>query len=142
MQGFLTCIFGQRKVPLLHAKSLNTDKAWEVYDYLVDFCFRVREEKKEIICMGTKKFVPIFINMYLTFWVHHNIFVVYSKSEVRNMSPRTGRPKSDNPKSEQIKIRATKQDKTLLEKCCKITGKTQYEVVMDGIKKVYAENEK
>lgn len=58
------------------------------------------------------------------------------------MSPRTGRPKSDNPKSEQIKIRATKQDKTLLEKCCKITGKTQYEVVMDGIKKVYAENEK
>ena len=25
------------KGALLHAKSLNTDKAWEVYDYLVDF---------------------------------------------------------------------------------------------------------
>lgn len=56
------------------------------------------------------------------------------------MSPRTGRPKIDNPKSEQIKIRATKQDKELLEKCCEITNKTQYQVVMEGIKKVYAEN--
>ena len=37
------------------------------------------------------------------------------------MSPRTGRPKSDNPKSEQIKIRATKKEKELLEECCKVT---------------------
>ena len=58
------------------------------------------------------------------------------------MSPRTGRPKSINPKSEQIKIRATKQDKELLEDCCNVTGKKQYEVVMDGIKKVYAETKK
>ena len=40
------------KGALLHAKSLNTDKAWEVYDYLVDFYFRAKEkavepEKKE-----------------------------------------------------------------------------------------------
>lgn len=32
------------KGALLHAKSLNTDKAWEVYDYLVDFYFRSKEE--------------------------------------------------------------------------------------------------
>lgn len=32
------------KGALLHAKSLNTDKAWEVYDYLVDFYFRAKEE--------------------------------------------------------------------------------------------------
>lgn len=31
------------KGALLHAKSLNTDKAWEVYDYLVDFYFRANE---------------------------------------------------------------------------------------------------
>lgn len=31
---------------LLHAKSLNTDKAWEAYDYLVDFYFRVKEEQQ------------------------------------------------------------------------------------------------
>ena len=32
------------KGALLHAKSLNTDKAWEVYDYLVDFYFRTKEK--------------------------------------------------------------------------------------------------
>ena len=42
------------KGALLHAKSLNTDKAWEVYDYLVYFYFRAKEkvvepEKKEIV---------------------------------------------------------------------------------------------
>lgn len=35
------------KGALLHAKSLNTDKAWEVYDYLVDFYFRAKEEPTE-----------------------------------------------------------------------------------------------
>lgn len=35
------------KGALLHAKSLNTDKAWQVYDYLVDFYFRAKEVKKE-----------------------------------------------------------------------------------------------
>ena len=54
------------------------------------------------------------------------------------MSPRTGRP-TQNPKIEQIKIRATKEDKALLDECCVKLKKTQYEVVMSGIKKVYAE---
>ena len=36
------------KGALLHAKSLNTDKAWEVYDYLVDFYFRAKEKEPEI----------------------------------------------------------------------------------------------
>lgn len=58
------------------------------------------------------------------------------------MSPRTGRPKIENPKSEQIKIRATKEDKQLLDDCCSETGMTQYEVVMTGIKKVYNEAKK
>ena len=34
------------KGALLPAKSLNTDKAWEVYDYLVDFYFRAQNEIK------------------------------------------------------------------------------------------------
>lgn len=33
------------KGALLHAKSLNTDKAWEAYDYLVDFYFRAKEKE-------------------------------------------------------------------------------------------------
>ena len=48
------------KGALLHAKSLNTDKAWEVYDYLVDFYFRAKEkvvepEKKEIVPVEIKE---------------------------------------------------------------------------------------
>lgn len=36
--------FWTEKGALLHAKSVNTDKAWEVYDYLVDFYFRAKEQ--------------------------------------------------------------------------------------------------
>lgn len=36
--------FWTEKGALLHAKSLNTDKAWEVYEYLVDFYFRAKEQ--------------------------------------------------------------------------------------------------
>lgn len=34
------------KGALLHAKSLNTDKAWEAYDHLVDFYFRAKERQE------------------------------------------------------------------------------------------------
>jgi len=33
------------KGALLHAKSLNTDKAWEVYDYLVENYFEVKDQR-------------------------------------------------------------------------------------------------
>lgn len=46
------------KGALLHAKSLNTDKAWEVYDYLVDYYFRAEEEKKVSTPVETKS-VPV-----------------------------------------------------------------------------------
>lgn len=36
------------KGALLHAKSLNTDRAWEAYDLLVDSYFRMMEEQKII----------------------------------------------------------------------------------------------
>ena len=41
------------KGALLHAKSLNTDKAWEAYDYLVDFYFRAKSAAEE-----TRKDLP------------------------------------------------------------------------------------
>ena len=40
--------FWTEKGALLHAKSLNTDKTWQVYDYLVDFYFRAKEQEPEI----------------------------------------------------------------------------------------------
>lgn len=55
------------------------------------------------------------------------------------MSSHIGRPKSQNPKNKEIKIRATDQDREKLLYCCKKTGKTQYEVIMEGIDKVYNE---
>lgn len=57
------------------------------------------------------------------------------------MSPRTGRP-TTNPKTEVIKIRATKDDREKLLYCCEKTNKTQYDVVMEGIDKVYKEIKK
>jgi len=56
------------KGALLHAKSLNTDKAWEVYDYPADFYFRARErpelEKTNVVPVTDttkplKKEVPV-----------------------------------------------------------------------------------
>ena len=56
------------KGALLHAKSLNTDKAWEVCDYLADFYFRARErpelEKTNVVPVTDttkplKKEVPV-----------------------------------------------------------------------------------
>lgn len=46
------------KGALLHAKSLNTDKAWEVYDYLVDFYFRAKEERKVHVTVAGKQGRP------------------------------------------------------------------------------------
>ena len=37
------------KGALLHAKSLNTDKAWELYDYLVDHYFRTQGQQAQEI---------------------------------------------------------------------------------------------
>lgn len=42
------------KGALLHAKSLNTDKAWEVYDYLVDYYFRAEGQRKVPVTVDTK----------------------------------------------------------------------------------------
>lgn len=40
--------FWTEKGALLHAKSLNTEKAWEVYDYLVDHYFRTKEKPSTV----------------------------------------------------------------------------------------------
>lgn len=48
------------------------------------------------------------------------------------MSPRTGRL-TNNLKTEEIKIRATKQDKELLKECCKTLNQTQYRAELADI---------
>ena len=57
------------------------------------------------------------------------------------MGTKMGRP-TDNPKTEIIKIRATKNDREKLLECCEKKQATQYEIVMEGINKVYEEIKK
>ena len=52
------------------------------------------------------------------------------------MSPRTGRPKSDNPKDIQLKVRADKQTVDDLDFCCKEGNLNRSEVIRLGIRKV------
>ena len=52
------------------------------------------------------------------------------------MGKKMGRP-TENPKTEVINIRATKEDRVKLQYCCEVTGRTQYEIVMEGINRIY-----
>lgn len=43
------------KGALLHAKSVNTDRAWQAYEFLVDCYFRAEEQRKVPVTVETKK---------------------------------------------------------------------------------------
>lgn len=58
------------------------------------------------------------------------------------MQPRTGRPKAENPKDIQLKIRADKQLISDLDFCCEKLNKNRSDVIRLGIQKVKAEAEK
>lgn len=53
------------------------------------------------------------------------------------MSPAHGRPPSKNPKEHQKRIRMSDEDVKILEYCCKVTGRTQSDVIREGIREVY-----
>lgn len=55
------------------------------------------------------------------------------------MSPRTGRPKIENPKDIQLKIRADQQTIDDLVFCCEKLQKTKSDVIRLGIQKVKSE---
>lgn len=55
------------------------------------------------------------------------------------MSPRTGRPKSDNPKDTQIKFLADKAMVEDLHFCCEKLSKTKSDIIRMGIQKIKAE---
>lgn len=58
------------------------------------------------------------------------------------MSPRTGRPKADNPKDIQLKIRADRQLMEDLDYCCEKMNKNRSDIIRLGIQKIKAEVEK
>ena len=58
------------------------------------------------------------------------------------MSPRTGRPKAENPKNIQVKFLADRRTVEDLDFCCVELSKTQSDITPMGIQKVKAEAEK
>ncbi len=58
------------------------------------------------------------------------------------MAPRTGRPKSDNPRDINTRIRMTKDESKMLQECSDKLGISKTDVVIKGIKKVHDELEK
>lgn len=53
------------------------------------------------------------------------------------MSPAHGRPPSKDPKEHQKRIRMSDEDVKILGYCCKATGRTQSDVIREGIREVY-----
>lgn len=58
------------------------------------------------------------------------------------MSPRTGRPPSDDPRQKKVETRMTKEELEKLDFCCRATGKSRSEVIRAGIDVIYARLEK
>lgn len=57
------------------------------------------------------------------------------------MSPKTGRPKAENPLTVEVKARIDKETNEKLIKYCSNKKKTRTEVVREGIKRVIEEKE-
>ena len=58
------------------------------------------------------------------------------------MAPRAGRPKSENPRNINTRIRMTKDESDMLQECSDNLGISKTDVVIKGIKKVHAELKK
>lgn len=69
----------------------------------------------------------------LTFATHNCIIYLWRKSEVMEVSPRTGRP-TDNPKSGSVNIRLDSESERILLSYCNQEKITKAEGVRQGIK--------
>lgn len=58
------------------------------------------------------------------------------------MSPRTGRPPIENPKSERITVRLGKEESEILNEYCAQEGTERAEAIRRGIKKLTSEIKK
>ena len=58
------------------------------------------------------------------------------------MSPRTGRPKSDNPKSAMIRVRMDKETVDTMKECAETLNTTNSEIIRKGIMLVKSQIEK
>lgn len=61
--------------------------------------------------------------------------IMADKSEVMNVSPKTGRP-TDNPKQDRITVRLDKEASEILEKYCQKQNVEKAEAIRRGVKKL------
>lgn len=61
------------------------------------------------------------------------------KSEVDVLSPKMGRPRSENPKSDSIHVRLDSETKEILEKYCKQEGIPKAEGIRHGMRRLKSE---
>ena len=86
--------------------------------------------------------IPKLIKKTLDFLSMH--IYSYCKDEKRGewMSPKTGRPKSDNPRNIDLNIRLTKDEAALIKECADKLSTTRTDVVVKGIRMVKSEIDK
>lgn len=53
------------------------------------------------------------------------------------MSPRTGRPPTENPKDRGYRLRVSDEDLQMLDYCAEVLGLTKAEIIRQGIKLMY-----
>lgn len=58
------------------------------------------------------------------------------------MSPRTGRPPSENPKDRGYRLRVSDDDLKKLDYCCQVLGLTKAEIIRQGIEEMYQKAQK
>lgn len=80
----------------------------------------------------------LFLLYFLNFlsYRYYNILVAQKVGD--NLSPRTGRPKSDNPKGIELKARIDAETDRRIQEYCKKQNKTRTKVVRKGIDLVLA----
>ena len=54
------------------------------------------------------------------------------------MSPKMGRPISDNPRHERVELKMTKDELAQLDYCCEASEKSRAAIIREGIGIIYA----
>lgn len=65
-----------------------------------------------------------------------------TKKRGDDMVAKVGRPKSENPRRNNTRLRMNDEEVAMLEYCAEQTGKTKTEILMLGLEKVYNEIKK
>ena len=86
--------------------------------------------------------VPNSGTIILTYCTDWNIIIVHTIRRGDILSPRTGRPKIENPKCERLEIRMTKAEAERLSTCAKQLDVSKTEVLMKGLALVENECQK